>query len=155
MSTVVSHIIRRIIMGYGNKSLNDWRDDAVRIAHEHGFKDASVGEDMALIHSEVSEALEAYRAGMSISENRYELAVVVDGHSVTETFPTPRAAREHPSKVNPLDEPKPVGVPSEIADVIIRCLHFAGKHNIDIEQAVREKMAFNESRPVRHGGKKL
>jgi NTP pyrophosphatase (non-canonical NTP hydrolase) len=42
-----------------------------------------------------------------------------------------------------------------LADVIIRILHFSGKHGIDIEQAVREKMLYNESRPMKHGGKKL
>ena len=29
------------------------------------------------------------------------------------------------------------------------------KHGIDIEKAVTEKMAFNESRPFKHGGKTL
>jgi NTP pyrophosphatase (non-canonical NTP hydrolase) len=47
------------------------------------------------------------------------------------------------------------GVPSELADVIVRCLHFAGYHGIDIEAALIEKMIYNESRPYRHGGKKL
>jgi len=34
-----------------------------KIAKEHGFKDASIGEDIALMHSELSEALEDHRAG--------------------------------------------------------------------------------------------
>jgi NTP pyrophosphatase (non-canonical NTP hydrolase) len=48
---------------------------------------------------------------------------------------------------------KPCGIPSEMADVVIRVLHFCGKHGIDIEKAVIEKMAFNESRPHMHGKK--
>jgi len=50
---------------------------------------------------------------------------------------------------------KPAGVPSELADVLIRVFDFCGSHNIDIAQAVKEKMAFNQTRPHRHGGKVL
>jgi len=51
--------------------------------------------------------------------------------------------------------PKPYGVPIEIADVIIRALNFCGRHGIDIKKAIDEKMAYNKSRPFRHGGKVL
>lgn len=132
-------------MGYGAKSLNDWRDEAYRIAQEHGFKDASVGEDIALMHSELSEALEDHRAGRLPHELLWERS---DGI----TCRTPRDAQSGDEK---MDSPKPVGIPSELADVIIRILHFSGKHGIDIEAAVREKMAYNESRPFKHGGKRL
>lgn len=50
-----------------------------------------------------------------------------------------------------LEMGKPCGFPSELADVVIRILHFCGKHKIDIEQAVKEKMAYNETRPFKHG----
>lgn len=108
--------------------LNKLRDEALRIAVEHGFKDASVPEDIALMHSELSEALEDYRAGKLPHETWHE-------------------NRE------PLN--KPCGIPSEMADVVIRVLHFCGKHGIDLQKAVEEKMAFNESRTYRHGGKKI
>lgn len=137
-------------MGYGSKSLNDWRDDALRIANEHGFKDASVAEDIALMHSELSEALEDHRAGKLPHEMRYEGKDAL-GHM--RSFATPREAKDQ--GFGDSDRLKPVGIPSEMADVIIRVLHFSGKHGIDIEQAVREKMAYNESRPYKHGGKTL
>ena len=41
----------------------------------------------------------------------------------------------------------------ELADVIIRLLDLAGKEGFDIEAAVAAKMAYNEGRPYRHGGK--
>lgn len=99
-----------------------------RTAEEHGFTDATPGEDMALIHSEVSEALEDIRDGKPLNVMHYE-------------------------RKEPLN--KPCGVPSEMADIIIRVLHFSAKHGIDIGQAVKEKMAYNDSRPFKHGGKKL
>lgn len=132
-------------MGYGNKSLNDWRDDAERIGREHGFTEATVLEDMALIHSEVSEAVEDFRNGRKVNDVWYTKKV--DG---VELLSTATEMRKGVVVVN-----KPCGIPSEMADVIIRVLHFCGRHNIDIEQAVREKMVYNEERPMRHGGKKL
>ena len=41
----------------------------------------------------------------------------------------------------------------ELADVIIRLLDFAGGMGLDIDGALRAKMAYNECRPYRHGGK--
>lgn len=125
------------------KGLNELRDEAFRIAKEHGFKDASVGEDIALMHSELSEALEDHRTGRLPHELLWEEA----GSGVV--------CRKRTDTKLDGGEPKPVGIPSELADVIIRILHFSGKHGIDIEGAVREKMLYNETRPHRHGGKKL
>lgn len=48
---------------------------------------------------------------------------------------------------------KPEGVASEIADVVIRCLDFADAHGIDLDGAIATKVAFNETRPYKHGRK--
>jgi NTP pyrophosphatase (non-canonical NTP hydrolase) len=48
---------------------------------------------------------------------------------------------------------KPEGVPSELADVIIRILDMCALYRIDIQAAVDEKVAYNRTRPTRHGGK--
>lgn len=119
-------------------SLNKLRDEALRIAVEHGFKDASVPEDFALMHSEISEALEDYREGKLPHEMTY---VFRRGMNVI-----PMSGLHDGGEIN-----KPCGIPSEMADVVIRVLHFCGKHGIDIEKAVAEKMAYNESRPFKHG----
>lgn len=42
-------------------NLNKLRDEALRIATAHGFTGSTVGEDIALMHSELSEALEDHR----------------------------------------------------------------------------------------------
>ena len=82
------------------------------------------GMKMALLHSEVSEALEEYRDGHSLSEIYYRES---DG--------------------------KPEGIPVELADVIIRICDLVGKHDLPLLRALREKLAFNKTRPHRHGGK--
>ncbi len=44
-------------------------------------------------------------------------------------------------------------VEEELVDTIIRILDLAGGMGYDIENALRAKMAYNETRPYRHGGK--
>lgn len=53
------------------------------------------------------------------------------------------------------DSGKPEGLPSELADVVIRVLDLAGWLQIDLGEAIRAKHAFNATRPYRHGGKAL
>ena len=50
---------------------------------------------------------------------------------------------------------KPEGLPSELADVVIRVLDLAGWLQIDLGDAIRAKHAYNATRPYRHGGKAL
>jgi NTP pyrophosphatase (non-canonical NTP hydrolase) len=114
-------------------SIRDMQAQAWVTAEDHGFHDPvpSFGELIALIHSELSEALEAYREGLAFVD------VYVVG--VDELY----------------DEGKPVGIWSELADVVIRVGDMAGILGIDLENAVVQKMLFNEGRPYRHGDKRL
>lgn len=50
---------------------------------------------------------------------------------------------------------KPEGIAVELADCIIRILDWAGKEGMDMESIINEKMAYNRTRPYRHGGKLL
>ena len=102
-------------------------NDAHKMAVEHGFwtsfKDTSkIPEKLMLVVSELSEALEEYRAGGSISDVRLE-----DGTK------------------------KPIGFATEIADAVIRLADLAGEYGIDLEDVIRTKMEFNKTRPFKHG----
>lgn len=51
-------------MSYGPKGLNDWAEEIHQIAVDHGWWESgerNFGEMVALMHSELSEALEAWR----------------------------------------------------------------------------------------------
>lgn len=46
---------------------------------------------------------------------------------------------------------KPEGFVIEIADAIIRLFHMCAQDNLPIEKAIAIKMAFNKTRPFKHG----
>ncbi len=46
---------------------------------------------------------------------------------------------------------KPEGVAVEIADCIIRCLDTMHSLGVDLDAIVAEKMAYNATRPLKHG----
>ena len=82
--------------------------------------------ELGLVMTEASEAIEEVRAG----------------HHPTETYYR-------------LKDDKPEGLPSELADVIIRVVDIADAHGIDIAAAVVEKLNHNATRGLHHGGKAL
>lgn len=53
------------------------------------------------------------------------------------------------------EDGKPEGLPSELADVVIRVADLCGALGIDLEREIRQKMAYNQTRSFRHGGKLL
>ena len=46
---------------------------------------------------------------------------------------------------------KPEGIPIELADVVIGVLSQCGYHGVDLAAAVKAKVAYNMSRPSKHG----
>lgn len=50
---------------------------------------------------------------------------------------------------------KPDGVGVELADAIIRIFHMAELFDIDLEKYLYEKIAYNKTRPYRHGNKRV
>lgn len=112
-----------------SKSLNELRDEIFQTAKDHGWypegTERSFGDLIALAHSELSEALEEFRSSGDVNAQYFNLDSV-------------------PRKME--------GVPSELADVIIRVLDMCGFYGVDIEDAVLSKMAYNKTRSFRHGG---
>jgi NTP pyrophosphatase (non-canonical NTP hydrolase) len=93
-------------------------------------EDRTVGDDIALLHSEVSEMLEAYR-----------------DWGLADQTPEPWSEKT--------PTPKPEGFGSEAADVLIRLLDLCRRRGVDLEFEVQRKLAYNATRGHRHGGKRL
>ena len=103
-------------------------EESHKTAIEKGWWDKSdrnIPELLALIHSEVSEALEEYR----------------------------ETGLEQLDKVWYTSTDKPEGFTVELADVLIRIADLCGEFNLDLEDALKTKMEYNKTRPYRHGNK--
>lgn len=116
-------------------------------------KPRSVAEGIALMHSELSEALEEVRNGEPNDLIYY--TTKMDGKETRTQEKFTRfvfADEDRPDEIVPN---KVEGIAAELADAIIRILDDCRTHKIPVIQALFEKMEFNETRPYRHGGKAL
>lgn len=128
------------------KTLNQLRDEAYKNSEKHGFHDsdkdlsktdegfhALLAQRLALIHSEISEALEADRK-----------ARFADLYS----FDSSRAFETVEGKFQYFIKDS---FEDELADAMIRILDLCGWLGIDIQRHVELKMWYNEGRAKKHG----
>jgi len=118
-------------------TLDELVEEAWQNSEDHGFhtplknftpegRDNYIALKLALIHSEVSEALEELREG---------------NHG---------ALMKEVRVFEALQGDKPVGFMSELADIMIRVADLAGIVGGDLGLAVHLKMEYNKSRPPKH-----
>jgi len=108
------------------KGLNAMCETVHNLARSKGWweQDNPFGQVIANCHGELSEAWEEYRKGVD------------------------------PLVTYLTSDHKPEGIPTELADCIIRIMDYCGHKGIDLEAAMTRKHLFNQTRPYRHGGKK-
>lgn len=94
-----------------------------RLTEEHSDR---ISRNLLLIHAEISEACEEMRK---------------PGFNPTVIY-------TNPSRPN-----KPEGFPIEIADAVLRLFELAEHCGIDLESAIEAKMAYDATRPQKHGKK--
>lgn len=110
-------------------TLDDLVNNSHGMAKEKGWwpegEKRNVGELLMLIVCEVAEACEDVRDG----DDGTKISFAQDKQG----------------------NPKPIGHAIEIADVFIRLADYCGGLKIPIEEAIKIKLAYNATRPHRHG----
>ena len=129
-------------------SLGEWAILINNWAISKGWNEhLAPGEQFANFHAEISEAWEEWRGGKDWKEVYYNWGLCNCGltpeHISTLELHTPGCPAT-----------KPEGIPIELADCVIRILHTCGYYGIDLEEMIKKKMGYNETREHRHGGKK-
>lgn len=118
------------------KTIAAWQKEVHALARAKGWWDGkltlegyltlpNIPEKLALIHSEISEALEVCRDS---------------DRSLDEIWMSKKE--------------KPEGFSIELADAVIRIMDLCHALGIDLEAAIDLKHAYNTTRPFRHGGKR-
>ncbi len=118
-------------------------DEMTRECYEnskaHGFWEGVANDNeptkIALMHSELSELLEAFRKGDPPCEKPITIQVKISDSQVENRRITSRE--------------------EEVADLMIRLLDFCGRHEIPLATVVLAKHEYNKKRSFRHGGKKV
>lgn len=160
------------------KSLAQMQQQVREINEANGWfeSDRTFGEDIALLHSEASEMLEAYRERGMDSWGKFSIPVEPVENPEVETIisrfrdvaveggqaynPTthekvPDLTEEEIDILAAAGLYKPEGVGSEAADVLIRLLDTCERTGIDLESEFERKTKYNATRGHRHGGKRL
>lgn len=124
----------------------------------HGFweserTDETIPSKLALIHSEISEALESFRdpnademvkVPIDLLERLISHAEKLDDDDECNAVRDSRVLVEK-------WKAKPKGFAVELADAFIRLADLCGAEGIDIEQYIRTKHTYNIGREHRHG----
>jgi hypothetical protein len=119
------------------------------------YKDLYIGNKLMLMVSELAEAQDEIRTGHDSNETYYpkpELPYSL----VAEVGNTEEAQKAFDAYLDSKADTtirKPEGFPSEIADATIRLFSLAYELGIDLEEIMREKIAYNGTRAYKHGKK--
>ena len=120
--------------------INKLSEEIHQNAKNKGFFDnkRNIGEMLALIHSEVSEALEADRNNKYAKKGHAEGLIGVPSPALFNSL----------YRQNIKDS-----FGDELADIVIRVMDLAAYKEIDLESHIRVKVRFNSTRPHKHGKK--
>lgn len=100
-------------------------------------EDRNLGEILALVHSEVSEALEADRKG-------HWANLDIEAKTAIDIAPETTFKSSFGKQVKSSFQ-------DEIADTIIRLLDLCAAHDIDIDWHIQAKLRYNRLRAPKHG----
>lgn len=123
-------------------------NDLCKLAHDSavskGFyeRERNLPELLMLVVSELAEAMEAERGGEVVSPGRQAMARVYASDYIW-----------NENAVKGFYENMRGTIEEEIADACIRIFDLCGYYGIDLEAWIEAKMAYNATRPAKHGKK--
>lgn len=119
------------------EALSSAEEDVYRVNVANGWfdDDRTVGDDIALLHTEASEMFEAYREGGLGDQTAITASDITGVRQPGDALP------------------KPEGFGSEAADVLIRLLDTCKRRGVNLAWEFERKLAFNATRGHKHGGK--
>lgn len=133
--------------------INELAQQIYENAKSKGFYDdgkaTNMGERLALINSEVSEALEADRKGRYANLDEYdkrEKQIVDSYNNVANGLDNQDFEILFKNKIKDTFQ-------DELADIVIRCLDTAAFKGIDLKKHIELKMRYNSLREMMHGKK--
>ena len=124
-----------------------WRDCADHTPNSFDPTMRNLPETLALIHSEVSEALEDHRDGLAFNHLYFYNNQTRTKHTVEE------ALEKFGDLISASEHWKPCGVAIELVDAQIRIFDLFGAYDTDVDLFMSLKRRYNEHRAYRHGGK--
>lgn len=114
--------------------------DCYENSKAHGFWEGVANDNeptkIALMHSELSELLEAFRKGDPPCEKAIDISLLKYDNGVYDGVTRRITSREE-----------------EVADLFIRLLDYCGRYGIPLATVVVAKHEYNKSRSFMHGGK--
>lgn len=121
------------------RTINEIAADIAFTSAQKGFEAPNaenINQKLLLAVSEICEAQEELRDGRKLNEIYYNKVMCE-----CEIYQTCGLCRN----------PKPEGFPIELVDAIIRLFHIGHAVGIDLNAVIEEKIAFNKTRPEKHG----
>lgn len=158
------------------KTISDWQEDCHSTAVRKGWWDDQGAEEreaaralaaIALEHAALSARVEAIREfGVCDDDRRRIIDFDIGRLPYAKVDDLSKMALVH-SEVTEAVEciidddlnqsggrgTKPEGAVVELADVVIRILDWCGRKGLQLDQALRDKARYNDTRPRRHGNK--
>lgn len=132
------------------QALKEFAAGAFKNSREKGFWDGPENDNLptkvALMHSELSELLEAFRDGNPECSKPITVTCTAVGFSVTDD-PLYTPVRVVDRRITSIEE--------EVADLFIRLGDFCGRYEIDLGAVAIAKMKYNSTRKPMHGGKRV
>lgn len=140
----ISHVsVALEILGracFRNSDAHGWYEELWRGTDQNpkaSLAQRNFGEVIALIHSEITEALESHRNHEPALWYKHKQPEVDSSSAYNADGVIGKAE----------------GIAAEFADAIIRIMDYCGAYDIPIAEALINKHLYNFGRPYRHGGK--